>query len=229
MQLSWVNKMYIYIKVRSWNCSCLITWFCYQLIAKPGNKTAALPWTDPCLVATIHPIKIQSCHDGNFIITMGALQIVVMTICGTLSDSKVGNDACFIVNVGTQGCLYCHWLWRLLCYYWQNHRSSLLSLVMIPTLLLLAESQVVFIVTGCDAYFAITGKITGCLYCHWLWCLLCYYWQNHRLSLLSLVMIPTLLLLEESQVVFIVTGCDAYFAITGRTTGCLYDNLRFHQ
>ena len=30
--------------VRSWNCGCFVTWFCYQLIAKPGNKTAAVPW-----------------------------------------------------------------------------------------------------------------------------------------------------------------------------------------
>ena len=29
--------------VRSWNCGCLVTWFCYQLIAKPGNKTASVP------------------------------------------------------------------------------------------------------------------------------------------------------------------------------------------
>ena len=35
------------IWVRSWNCGCLVTWFCYQLIAKPGNKTAAVPWPDP--------------------------------------------------------------------------------------------------------------------------------------------------------------------------------------
>ena len=28
-------------------CGCLITWFCYQLIAKPGNKTAASPWHHP--------------------------------------------------------------------------------------------------------------------------------------------------------------------------------------
>ena len=35
------------IWVRSWNCSCLVTWFCYQLIAKPGNKTATVPWPDP--------------------------------------------------------------------------------------------------------------------------------------------------------------------------------------
>ena len=29
------------------NCGCLVTWFCYQLIAKPGNKTATVPWPDP--------------------------------------------------------------------------------------------------------------------------------------------------------------------------------------
>ena len=35
------------IWVRSRRCSCLVTWFCYQLIAKPGNKTAAVSWPDP--------------------------------------------------------------------------------------------------------------------------------------------------------------------------------------
>ena len=35
------------IWVRSQNCGCLVTWFCYQLIAKPGNKTAAVTWPDP--------------------------------------------------------------------------------------------------------------------------------------------------------------------------------------
>ena len=35
------------IRVRSRNCGCLVTWFCYQLIAKPGNKTAAVSWPDP--------------------------------------------------------------------------------------------------------------------------------------------------------------------------------------
>ena len=37
----------IVIWVRSRNCDCLVTWFCYQLIAKPGNKTAAVSWRDP--------------------------------------------------------------------------------------------------------------------------------------------------------------------------------------
>ena len=29
------------------NCGCLVTWFCYQLIEKPGNETAAVSWPDP--------------------------------------------------------------------------------------------------------------------------------------------------------------------------------------
>ena len=36
-----------WIWVRSRNCSCLVTWFCYQLIAKPGNKTTTVSWPDP--------------------------------------------------------------------------------------------------------------------------------------------------------------------------------------
>ena len=35
------------IWVRSRNWGCLVTWFCYQLIAKPGNKTAPVLWPDP--------------------------------------------------------------------------------------------------------------------------------------------------------------------------------------
>ena len=39
--------VYMCIWVRSQNIGCLFTWFCYQLIAKPGNKTATVPWPDP--------------------------------------------------------------------------------------------------------------------------------------------------------------------------------------
>ena len=42
-----------FIWVRSRNCGCLVTWFCYQLIAKPGNKTAAVPWPDPYAVCFV--------------------------------------------------------------------------------------------------------------------------------------------------------------------------------
>ena len=35
------------IWVRSRNCGCVVTWSCYQLIARPGNKTATVSWPDP--------------------------------------------------------------------------------------------------------------------------------------------------------------------------------------
>ena len=33
--------------VRSQRYSCLATWFCYQMMAKPSNKTASPSWPDP--------------------------------------------------------------------------------------------------------------------------------------------------------------------------------------
>ena len=54
------------IWVRSRNCGCLVTWFCYQLIAKPGNKTATVPCPDPYYVTGINhsspcPMNIITC------------------------------------------------------------------------------------------------------------------------------------------------------------------------
>ena len=50
--------------VRSQNYVCLVTWFCYQLIAKPGNKTATVSWPDPPHAGNIEsqwPTKITQC------------------------------------------------------------------------------------------------------------------------------------------------------------------------
>ena len=33
--------------VGSWRCGCLVTWFCYQLMAKPGNKNTTPSWPRP--------------------------------------------------------------------------------------------------------------------------------------------------------------------------------------
>ena len=44
-------KCHEIIWVRSRNCGCLVTWFCYQLIVKPGNKTAVVSWPDPYVSA----------------------------------------------------------------------------------------------------------------------------------------------------------------------------------
>ena len=46
-QVNHCNSLEDCIRVRSWYCGCLVTWFCYQLIAKPGNKIATVPWPNP--------------------------------------------------------------------------------------------------------------------------------------------------------------------------------------
>ena len=51
------EPMLIWVRLR--NCGCLVTWFCYQLIAKPGNKTATVPWPEPYIVNWIHREKIH--------------------------------------------------------------------------------------------------------------------------------------------------------------------------
>ena len=58
-------KWTVNIWVRSRNCGCLVTWFCYQLIAKPGNKTATVLWPDPYKIHgafwnNVHCISINS-------------------------------------------------------------------------------------------------------------------------------------------------------------------------
>ena len=53
--------------VRSRNCGCLVTRFCYQMIAKPGNKTAAPSWTDPyiqdpkCVIPVSADVPAPNC------------------------------------------------------------------------------------------------------------------------------------------------------------------------
>ena len=55
-----VSQKFCLIWVRSRRCGCLVTWFCYQLIVKSGNKTATPSWPDQyCCVLSwfIHVIS----------------------------------------------------------------------------------------------------------------------------------------------------------------------------
>ena len=63
------GKMVFIIWVRSRRCDCLVTWFCYQMIAKPGNKKAAPSWPDPytCILKqspTSGTKVVDSAHNG---------------------------------------------------------------------------------------------------------------------------------------------------------------------
>ena len=54
----------IFIWVRSRRWGCLVTWFCYQLIAKPDNKTVSPLWPDPYWNITLKEslrISIECC------------------------------------------------------------------------------------------------------------------------------------------------------------------------
>ena len=64
---AFVLLMNIHDLVKSWNCGCLVTWFCYQLIAKPGNKIAAflMTWPD-CTSFNVATFMCRS-HGIHFI------------------------------------------------------------------------------------------------------------------------------------------------------------------
>ena len=51
--------------VRSRRCGCLVTWFCYHLIAKPGNKTAAPSWPDPYQWLSAYPYSLQCINNDT--------------------------------------------------------------------------------------------------------------------------------------------------------------------
>ena len=63
--ISHKRTFHMCIWVRSRNCGCLVTWFCYQLIAKPGNKTAKVPWPDPYLDSPTHHHHNMYCLIGS--------------------------------------------------------------------------------------------------------------------------------------------------------------------
>ena len=77
-----------YIRSRRWGC--LVTWFCYQMIAKPGNKTAAPSWPDsyvycfwhcwswPSVTCIFCKIAFIWMPQGHILITVGSGNGLVM-------------------------------------------------------------------------------------------------------------------------------------------------------
>ena len=51
-----IKNMYIWVS--SWRFGCLVTWFCYHFIAKPGNKTATPSWLDPYMSFPVYSVFI---------------------------------------------------------------------------------------------------------------------------------------------------------------------------
>ena len=98
---SWSNNIW----VRSWNCGCLVTWFCYQLIAKPGNKTAAVLWPNP--------------YGHSFVVLLGhiirsyLIDVIHIIVPGPMTQSwRISISTAFKPQQSTN---YVHNSWDVLC------------------------------------------------------------------------------------------------------------------
>ena len=92
------------------NCGCIVTWFCYQMIAKPGNKTAIVPWPDPYTPVT------ESIH-GFYEILFNPRSLVSESILKTSYTRMCAN--------GASECP--HWILlygvlKMICHPWFWHR-----------------------------------------------------------------------------------------------------------
>ena len=75
------------IWVRSRWCAFLVTWFCYQIIAKPGGKTGSPSWPDPYYIS---PCLTDQQILGVIILNPGCRRIARLCAFSLLahSDSK---------------------------------------------------------------------------------------------------------------------------------------------
>ena len=83
------------IWVRSQNCGCLITWFYYQLIAKPGNKTAAVSWPDPYLDVQLLNEEMSTFVVEQLRTRIGKTPVRIILWCPI---TKMHIKACFLVQ-----------------------------------------------------------------------------------------------------------------------------------
>ena len=93
------------IWVRTRNCGCLVTWFCYRQIAKPGNKTATVRDLTHLLLISITslcqwPTKISKRHISySTLFLMNAKQNAIIGI-------SVMSFFCHTQSYDTKKCKY---------------------------------------------------------------------------------------------------------------------------
>ena len=86
-EITWMNVKLCICGSGSWRCDCFVTWFCYQLIAKTGNKAATPPGPDP--YAPMCPfISGNDTHYNEVIMSAMASQITSLTIVYSTVHSR---------------------------------------------------------------------------------------------------------------------------------------------
>ena len=83
------------IWVRLRNCGCLVTWFCYQLIAKPDNKTTTIPWSDPYWSVIILDIDTTKQRKSKLVVSWWRHQMetfsALLALCAGTSPVPVNS------------------------------------------------------------------------------------------------------------------------------------------
>ena len=103
------NKFTIW--VRSWRCRCFVTWFCYHLIAKPGNKTTTLSWPNPCVHEHILSIISWKLFLVPWLISLGTMFFTsYIKICFYFSQTtnQISRSRHFLRNIDATHDLMVH-------------------------------------------------------------------------------------------------------------------------
>ena len=79
------------IWVRSRRYSCLVTWFCDHLTAKPGNKTAAPSWPNPCglVLLGLNELKFFSASFGKTVTIIAIFFNICRVRASTVTQCSV--------------------------------------------------------------------------------------------------------------------------------------------
>ena len=93
------------IWARSQRCGCLVTWFCYQLIAKPTKKIAALLWPDPYSPVNIN---IEYWYPTTWYSLSSMWEYMALNGKLGISLEYFGED-CFITRINALLSGYCTW------------------------------------------------------------------------------------------------------------------------
>ena len=94
----WCYASTMSIWVRSRNCSCLVTWFCYRLIAKPGNKTATVSWPDPYIDDIGCSLVVIMCQSAESVLWAG-VECLWTYLCYKAQRPREGGGQCVCVCV----------------------------------------------------------------------------------------------------------------------------------
>ena len=96
--LLWFGYSRFYIWFRSRNYDCLVTWFCYQLTAKPGNKTATVSWPDPYIITDARSSWLANIGFNSHASTTNQIGKVYIALLFHSRDLRIAPKICLNIQ-----------------------------------------------------------------------------------------------------------------------------------